>query len=114
MTSIEYHAGPPREKTPFIASALRAIAWVILPLALLGIPFTYTRDLMSLRAAVGVAIGSLFFSLVCFGLAKIIVLLSKIEANTKTEETLNQEVKLLREISKHTEAKVDETPRSHP
>jgi hypothetical protein len=52
-------------------------------------------------------------ALFCFGFARVIVLLTKIELNTRTEDTLHQEVKLLKEIAQHTETKTEAAPKTH-
>jgi hypothetical protein len=112
MPSTSYHAGPPDEKVPFLASVFNAAGFVFL-IAILPVGLAPSHDYASVKSVIAGAICCLLTALFCFGFARVIVLLTKIELNTRTEDTLHQEVKLLKEIAQHTETKTEAAPKTH-
>lgn len=105
MSSIRYDAGPVEEvKTPILTSVYRLVGGLCVIAAGLAVVIGM-RDTRGLGAGISAAAICLFAALVCFGIAQVVMLIAKIEYNTRRDGETGQILKALREIAKNTESK---------
>jgi hypothetical protein len=115
-SAVRYKAKSPREKAGILPTILHAAGWLFV----CGLPLCYlahAHEMLSEVRAVAAGAACLVSALLFFGFSRALILLKKIEANTRSEEdNLLQEVRLLKEISKHTDGATEPAPKAgfHP
>jgi membrane protein YdbS with pleckstrin-like domain len=102
MSSINYvGSSESKVKIPILASIYR-VAGSLCILAIGLLILGYTSDGLPLVSAAPGAAVALLLALICFGIAQVIMLVAKIEFNTRQSDSSGQILKELREIVKNT------------
>ena len=102
MSSTRYDSSTQEvAKTPILSAIYNVIGTLWIVAGAIAV-FIAAEDPKTVAAGVAAAAIALFIALVCFGIAQVVMLIAKIEFNTRATDSAYQMVKLLREISRNT------------
>jgi len=102
MSSTGYDSRPQDDaKTPILTTIynIAGALWIIVGAIAV---FIAAQDSKTLAGGIAAAAVAVFMALVCFGIAQVVMLIAKIEFNTRATDSSYQMVKLLTQICRNT------------
>lgn len=104
MSSSSYDSHVQDEaKTPILTTIYNVAGGLWIVVGAIAV-FLAAQDEKTLAGGVAAAAIAVFMALVCFGIAQVVMLIAKIEFNTRATDSSYQMVKLLTQISRNTTA----------